>query len=117
MITYEANEMFYKSGFTYQDVTLNDINVLKQMLVDEIVVSTTKSIKTMRVSDDILFATDTKKMVEAKIYVDANYFEKREGITFNEDGTIVLCGWADDGNKQPFLEAFIKWIEYLKSSH
>ena len=116
MITYEANNMFYDNHFQYSDISLNDIEVLKEILIDEIVVSTTKSIKTMRVSDDILFATDTKKMVEAKIYVDANYFSKREGIAFNEDGTIVLCGWADDGNKQPFLDAFTKWIDYLKSS-
>lgn len=97
-------------------VSLNDINVLKQMLVDEIAVSTTKSIKTMCVSDEIIFATFTNKMVEARLFVDANYFSKREGITFNEDGTIVLCGWADDGNKQPFLDAFTKWVYYLKSS-
>ena len=116
MITYEANEMFYKSGFTYQDVTLNDINVLKQMLVDEIVASTTKTIKPMSVDDEVVFTTNTIGLIEAKIYVDSNYFEKREGITFNKDGTIVLCGWADDTNKQPFLDAFTKWVNYIKSS-
>lgn len=116
MITYEANSLFYGSGFTYFDVTLNDINTLKQMLVDEIAISKTKTIKAMCVDDEVVFTTNTIGLIEAKIFVNGNYFSKREGITFNEDGTIVLCGWADDGNKQPFLDAFTKWIDYLKSS-
>lgn len=41
----------------------------------------------------------------------------RKDVTFSNIERIVLCGWADDGNKQPFLDAFAKWIEYLKSSH
>lgn len=116
MIAYEANSLFYDNYLTYFDITLNDIKILKKFLMDEIATSTTKSIKTMRVSDEFSFTTNTERMIEAKIYVNANYFEKREGIAFNEDGTIVLCGWADDSNKQPFLDAFTKWVDYLKSS-
>lgn len=117
MITYEANNMFYNSGFTYSDITLDDINELKKLLIEELSHPTTNVIKSMTVSDEINFITNTKQIIKANIYVDANYFSKREGITFNEDGKIVLCGWADDDNKQPFLDAFTKWVEYLKSSH
>lgn len=117
MITYEANNLFYDNHFQYSDISLNDIEILKKFLIDEIAVSTTKTIKLMSVDDEVVFTTNTIGLIEAKIFVNGNYFSKREGVTFNEDGKIVLCGWADDNNKQPFLDAFTKWIEYLKSSH
>ena len=38
----------------------------------------------------------------------------REAISFNSDGFIGFCGWADMQNSQPFLNAFRRWLtEYM----
>ena len=38
----------------------------------------------------------------------------REAISFNSDGFIGFCGWADTQNSQPFLNAFRRWLtEYM----
>ena len=38
----------------------------------------------------------------------------REAISFNSDGFIGFCGWADTQNSEPFLNAFRRWLtEYM----
>ena len=48
---------------------------------------------------------------------DGSYFTGREAISFNSDGFIGFCGWADDKNSIPFLVAFYRWVnEWLDNS-
>lgn len=47
------------------------------------------------------------------LYMNAHYFTQREAIFFNEDGFIGFAGWADVGNKNPLLRAFLKWCDYM----
>ena len=39
----------------------------------------------------------------------ANYFDKREAVSFNSDGFIGFAGWASDKNVQPILEGVTDW--------
>lgn len=41
------------------------------------------------------------------------HFDDREAITFGKDGFIGFCGWADNINSKPFLEAFKDWVEAM----
>ena len=50
----------------------------------------------------------------AEIFVNAHYFSGREAITFNQNGFIGFAGWASDYNVKPFIDAFDKWIDWLK---
>lgn len=43
--------------------------------------------------------------------VSSHYFTEREAISFNRDGFIGLCGWADSKNAIPFYRAFERWLE------
>ncbi len=45
------------------------------------------------------------------LYCQADYFKKREAISFNRDGFIGFSGWASTKNVQPILKGFIQWVE------
>lgn len=49
----------------------------------------------------------------AFLFVDGEYFKKREAISFNRDGFIGFAGWASDKDVQPFLYAFIEWVDWF----
>lgn len=39
-----------------------------------------------------------------------------ECISFNADGWIGFAGWADQGNTNPILRAFIEWCDALAAT-
>lgn len=47
----------------------------------------------------------------AFIRIDGHYFEGREAVSFNEDGFIGFCGWADSRNERAILEGFYRWMQ------
>lgn len=50
----------------------------------------------------------------AFIRIDGHYFENREAVSFNEDGFIGFCGWADSKNERAILDGFYRWLnEYM----
>lgn len=52
-------------------------------------------------------------LISCFLYVNSHYFERRECISFNADGWIGFAGWADQGNTNPILRAFIEWCDQL----
>lgn len=38
-------------------------------------------------------------------------WEARQAMTFEPDGFIGFCGWADNNNMKPFVNGFMKWLE------
>lgn len=48
------------------------------------------------------------------LFVNGPYFSHRECISFNDDGFIGFCGWADSKNAQPIYISFIQWCEYIR---
>ncbi len=44
----------------------------------------------------------------------ADYFDRREAITFNSDGFIGFAGWASTVNVEPIIAGFVQWCDELK---
>lgn len=114
----EAREYFKNAGLTYKDITEGDILSLVMLLNREIKKSNKMgetSVNTMTLSKRI----DLKKksngtIISCFLYVNSHYFERRECISFNTDGFIGFCGWADVGNSNPILRAFREWVDSIK---
>lgn len=113
----EAREYFAGKGLTYDDITEGDILVLVMLLNREIkkaVKDNETSVSTIYLSSKV----DMKKKTNGTIvccylYVNSHYFTRRECISFNRDGFIGFAGWADQGNTNPILRAFLEWCDYL----
>lgn len=115
----EAREYFKNAGLTYKDITEGDILTLIMLLNREIKKSNKMgetSVNTMTLSRKI----DLKKrsngtIISCFLYVNSHYFERRECISFNADGFIGFCGWADVGNSNPILRAFREWVNQVSN--
>jgi len=114
--TNEAREFFKNRGLSYDSVHEGDILILCMMLQKELKKSNKagETSVTMTLSKRV----DMKKksngsITECYIYMNAHYFTRRECISFNRDGFIGFAGWADQGNTNPLLRAFLEWCNYL----
>lgn len=112
-----ARDYFTNKGLTYENIDEGDILILSMMLQKELKKSNKigeTSVSSMTLSKKI----DMKKKTNGHIiccylYMNSHYFERRECISFNRDGFIGFAGWADQGNTNPLLRAFLKWCDYL----
>lgn len=115
----EARAKFKDSGLTYDDITDGDILVLVMLLNREIKKSNKTgetSVYTMRLSDKkIIKHKSNGTITECYLFMNSHYFTQRECISFNRDGFIGFAGWADVGNKNPILRAFLEWVDMLKA--
>lgn len=112
-----ARQYFKNCGLTYNDVTEGDIIILVSLLNKAYKKANKEHLTsvTMSLSKKIDFVNTPKlTMKKCFLYVNGTYFTRRECISFNEDGFIGFCGWADTGNTRPVLEAFIKWCDLIK---
>ncbi len=115
--TNEAREFFKNRGLSYDSIHEGDILILCMMLQKELKKSNKTgetSVTTMTLSKSV----DMKKksngsITECYIYMNSHYFTRRECISFNRDGFIGFAGWADQGNTNPILRAFLEWCNYL----
>lgn len=114
----EARAYFKECGLTYDDITEGDILSLVIMLNQEIKKANKlceTSTGTMRLSKKLdLKLTSKGTLKSGYLYVNDHYYTQRECISFNEDGFIGFCGWADQGNTNPILRAFLKWCDVIK---
>ena len=109
----EAREYFNNSGLSYDCINMNDIYRLIQLLNVEIsklnrhmLMMNEPSRKKVKIKENGL--------IYARLEVKGTYFADREAITFNEDGFIGFCGWADGCNSKAIIDGFINWCDYLK---
>ena len=111
----EAREYFKQKGLTYNDITEGDILSLVLLLNQELKAAVRNgetSVDTMHLSRKIDIKKNTNGTIQkCFLYVNSHYFTQREAISFNEDGFIGFTGWADQGNANPILRAFIKWCD------
>lgn len=113
----EARQYFKDKGLTYADITEGDILTLTMLLNKEI----KKSNKNGETSTNSMYLSkkvDIKKksngsIISCYLYMNSYYFTQREAISFNTDGFIGFAGWADQGNTNPLLRAFLSWCDYL----
>lgn len=115
----EARQYFKDKGLTYDDITEGDILILVMLLNKHI----KAAVKDNETSVDSL-CLSSKKVIKKKtngtitacyLYVNSHYFTQRECISFNTDGFIGFAGWADQGNTNPILRAFLEWCDNLAS--
>ena len=116
----EARQYFKDKGLTYSDITEGDILVLVGNLNKEIKKSNKAgetSTDTMHLSKKIAIKKNRDgSIISCYLYMNSHYFTQREAISFNADGFIGFAGWADQGNTNPLLRAFLKWCDYLADS-
>ena len=118
--TKEARQYFRDKGLSYHDITEGDILSLLMLLNREIKKSNKAgetSVSTMHMSSKI----DMKKrtngtIIKCFLYINSHYFTQREAISFDEDGFIGFAGWADQGNTNPLLRAFLRWCDDLAAA-
>lgn len=120
MITLEkskARDRFAELGLTYDNVTEGDILVLVMMLNRAIKRASRAgemSTSTMHLSKKIDVKKKSNGVITACfLYLNSHYFTRRECISFNYDGFIGFCGWADSENEKPIIGAFLEWCNYL----
>ena len=116
----EARQYFADKGLTYEDITEGDILALVMLLNKHIKAANKSgdtSVDTISLSRKIDMKMRTNGTILACfLYVNSHYFTQRECISFNGDGFIGFAGWADQGNTNPILRAFLEWCDYLAES-
>lgn len=116
----EARQYFRDKGLSYHDITEGDILSLLMLLNREIKKSNKAgetSVSTMHMSSKIGMKKRTNgTIIQCFLYVNSHYFTRREAISFNEDGFIGFAGWADQGNTNPLLRAFLRWCDDLAAA-
>lgn len=112
-----ARSYFREKGLNYDNINDGDILVLVMMCQQELKKSCKAgetSTSTMRLSEKIDMKRKTNgAIVSCFLYMNSHYFTRREAISFNENGFIGFAGWADQGNVNPLLRAFLHWCDYL----
>lgn len=109
----------YFGDMGYRMITKGTIRVLVDMLKEQIAAAKANlpehvSIKGV-ISSKVIYNYDENNLLkECFIDVKGEYFEQREGISFNDGGFIGFAGWADHWNAYPILMAFVEWVDYLK---
>jgi len=109
----EARARFKDAGLTYGNVDAASLQRLKE-LIDEKMVASGLMKGSYRCNDKVKLQGQGKAQFFAGIECHAFYFDKREAVSFNQDGFIGFAGWSDDTNVQPILEGFVAWVEELE---
>lgn len=107
----------FNASWSYDDINESDIYALESLLILECLNPGdhmkmhlgTVSIQ-MRHSGDSGTRKKDDGLQSAFLHVDGPYFTDREAISFNGDGFIGFCRWADSRNSVPILKAFSEWM-------
>lgn len=113
----DARAYFAQKGLTYDDITEGDILTLV-MLLNKYIKKANKDCETSMGTMYLSHKIDLKRkthgtLISCFLYVNSHYFERRECISFNKGGWISFAGWADQGNTNPILRAFLEWCDQL----
>lgn len=122
MTTDEARELYKKSGLTYRDIGSKEIAMLMDCIKAELLITETDlkfSLPNLRKSD--INYNDDGSIKNCYIMVNGDYFKRREAISFNTaslkgDEFIGFAGWASTANTQPFINAFVIWLNQFKNN-
>lgn len=112
----EAREYFKNKGLAYENITDGEIGALILMCEAELRMSNKNGETSydMRMNWNAKIKCNKDGNIEyAFLSVKSDDFQSREAISFNKDGFIGFAGWADQGNLNPLLRAFIKWCDSI----
>lgn len=113
MTANQARDFFEKSGLSYSDINADSIKALIQFIKFELESNPTDL--QMKINEVFQCLITEKGITNAFIYVDGDYFKKREAISFNENGFIGFGGWASSKNLHPIVKGFINWCDTIKT--
>lgn len=113
-----ARQKFDEYNLSYSDISSKDFFQLREFLSEEL-----KGWKNDELEFELIphksksLKFDNKgKLLYGSIRVKSKWFDNREAITFNQENQFIgFAGWADASNKQPFVVAFLKWINEIVS--
>lgn len=115
----DARKYFAYKNLTYNDITSGDICTLVMLLnkhVKKACKNHEMSVDSMRMSEKIKSKyTTSGKLIECYLFINSHYFTRRECISFNKDGFIGFCGWADNANTKPIVTAFVEWCDTVEA--
>jgi hypothetical protein len=115
----KARAYFKSKNLTYDDITEGDICVLVMILnknIKQACKECNMSVNSMRMSQKIKSKFKSNgRLTECYLFINSHYFTQRECISFNKDGFIGFCGWADERNTTPIVNSFIEWVDTLTS--
>lgn len=96
-----ARELIAKAGITTDNVTDQQLKSLHKSVSTRMLASGNYrgSYKMMRLRD--------KRFMECQ----TEQWQRREAISFNNDGFIGIAGWADNSNVRPILDGIADWLE------
>ena len=115
----KARSAFHDAGLSYKDIGSKEIGVLVNLIkynLSEDSNDLDMKVCTIRQRD---VKYDINGNIEyCYILVDANYFKRREAISFNQVSNegkefIGFAGWASTNNCEPFIKAFEQWIRNI----
>jgi hypothetical protein len=106
-----ARKAFKDSGLTYAHLTRARVQKLR-FFINEKMKESELMESSYRCKQRAEFRPD-KVWFWAGIKCCSYYFEEREAVSFNRDGFIGFCGWADSKHEKPVLEGFYQWIEWM----
>lgn len=115
--TDDARERFEQLGLSYDDVLEEDLMMLAARIAAAIGAARragSLTVPSLRVSP--VFEAEYREDGSVEccfIRCRSDYFEDRELVSFNRDGFIGLCGWADSHNAAPVVAAFCDWAAGL----
>ncbi len=115
MTNEEAREYFKSKNLSYSDIMEGDLLTLI-ILINRYLKIHRKEHKDMKLTLSRithLKLSNDRSMKEFYLYANGSYFNKREAISFNDNGWIGFAGWASSCNTEPFINAFKKWCDIL----
>ena len=113
----KAREYFEDAELTYEDIGESEI-ILLNCILKKVLGKTKNSKDTIALKGcDNFDITETpyKSLESCYLYVNSDYFDERECISFNDFGFIGFAHWADEDNIKPILSAFCIWVDIVKA--
>ena len=112
-----ARKHFEYCNLSYKKLKYDDILMLINILIKNIKEANKKHelSNNMRLSNKRVIKYETNgELKHCYLFVNSDYFLRRECISFNDDGFIGFCGWADKETSAPIIKSFIEWCDHIK---
>lgn len=107
-----ARKAFEDAGLSYDVINEGDILALIRLLNKHLRNQPVGGLTTLHLSRRVVIKKKSNGgIVECYLFVNSNYFTRRECVSFNKDGFIGFCGWADSKNEKPIIDAFMEWVD------
>ena len=114
----DARSYFREKGLTYADVTRSDLlllNVLLDLQFTKLQGANKYWTRTNCVAPGRAKFDENGRLLCALLTGKGECFTSRETVSFDQDGFIGFCGYADAENAAPVLAAFAEWCDTLAS--